>query len=298
MMRYFKLYLASLAAFFAIDMVWLGLVAALVLPAAARLSDGIQPQLARCNCLLFTFHPGNPRFRDTARAGKGFAQNDPGKGCFVWADPDLCNLRSDKSGDAKGLAALGDTGRYALGHNPEHNGHIPSGISWAGELIAGCQFAEKHQLWRITMQRTDRKSLITFLVVVGVGFLVALAGSQGGIEVGGIPWPAGGIGFFIEWIAYIPAFQQQTEKFYDITGSLTYISVTSLALLLSPNGDARAVLWSLVVVWAFRLGSHLFRRIRKSGKDDRFDEIKPSWIRFLNAWTIQALWIAFTVRQL
>jgi steroid 5-alpha reductase family enzyme len=49
-----------------------------------------------------------------------------------------------------------------------------------------------------------------------------------------------------------------------------------------------------VIFWALRLGSFLFSRIQKAGKDDRFDEIKPSFIRFLNVWTIQALWITFT----
>ena len=29
--------------------------------------------------------------------------------------------------------------------------------------------------------------------------------------------------FVIQWIAYIPAFIFKTEKFYDLTGSLTYI---------------------------------------------------------------------------
>jgi steroid 5-alpha reductase family enzyme len=51
----------------------------------------------------------------------------------------------------------------------------------------------------------------------------------------------------------------------------------------------------MVVIWAGRLGSFLFRRIRRAGKDNRFDDIKPSFIRFLNAWTIQALWVTFTV---
>jgi steroid 5-alpha reductase family enzyme len=59
--------------------------------------------------------------------------------------------------------------------------------------------------------------------------------------------------------------------------------------------DARSIiLWTLVIIWAFRLGVFLFRRIKKAGKDDRFDEIKPSFIRFLNVWTIQALWVTFT----
>ena len=33
---------------------------------------------------------------------------------------------------------------------------------------------------------------------------------------------------------------------------------------------------------------------KSAGKDDRFDEIKPSFNRFLNVWTIQGLWVTFT----
>ena len=48
------------------------------------------------------------------------------------------------------------------------------------------------------------------------------------------------------------------------------------------------------MIWALRLGTFLFARIQKAGKDDRFDEIKPSFIRFLNFWTIQGLWVTLT----
>jgi steroid 5-alpha reductase family enzyme len=142
------------------------------------------------------------------------------------------------------------------------------------------------------------KLFLVFLVLILIGLLVAMAGGQGGSLVAGIPVFAllVGLAFIIQWLAYIPAYLNQTEKFYDITGSFTYIAAVTLALVLSPNLDARAILlWVLVVVWALRLGSFLFRRIQKAGKDDRFDEIKPSFIRFLNAWTIQALWVMFTV---
>jgi hypothetical protein len=36
--------------------------------------------------------------------------------------------------------------------------------------------------------------------------------------------------FVIQWIAYIPAFLLKTEKFYDLTGSLTYIGTVLFAL--------------------------------------------------------------------
>ena len=148
------------------------------------------------------------------------------------------------------------------------------------------------------MNKTDRTSLIIFPVLIVIALLFALAGSQGSTILGGMPLFGllVGLAMLIQWLAFIPAYRQQTEKFYDITGSSTYIAVITLALVFSPGLDARAVLlWALVVVWAIRLGSFLFRRIQKAGRDDRFDEIKPSFFRFLNAWTIQGLWVTFTM---
>jgi steroid 5-alpha reductase family enzyme len=52
---------------------------------------------------------------------------------------------------------------------------------------------------------------------------------------------------------------------------------------------------ALVLIWAGRLGTFLFRRIQKAGKDERFDDIKPSFVRFLNTWTLQGLWVTFTL---
>jgi steroid 5-alpha reductase family enzyme len=147
------------------------------------------------------------------------------------------------------------------------------------------------------MKKTDRNALLAFLLLILVGFLVALAGSQGGNSIAGIPLFGliVGLAFAIQWLAFIPAYLLQTERFFDLTGSITYISIISIAVLLSPNLDGRSILlFALVVVWALRLGTFLFRRIQKAGKDDRFDEIKPSFLRFLNVWTIQGLWVTFT----
>ncbi|MEV7571481.1 DUF1295 domain-containing protein [Pseudarthrobacter sp. NPDC089323] len=147
------------------------------------------------------------------------------------------------------------------------------------------------------MKDADRKALIILLVAVVVGVLVAVAGSQGGATVGGFPLFALGVAaaFLIQWLAFIPAFKAQTETYYDLTGALTYISITVLLVLLTPGVDARALLLAaMVVAWAARLGSFLFRRVRRHGKDDRFDELKPSFFRFLNTWTLQGLWVVLT----
>lgn len=148
------------------------------------------------------------------------------------------------------------------------------------------------------MKKADRNALLIFPVLILIGLLVAAAGSQGGSSIGGIPVFALSVGlaFLIQWLAFIPAYRLQTEKFFDLTGSITYISIISIAALLSAGLDARSILlWALVVIWAARLGTFLFRRVRKAGRDDRFDEIKPSFIQFLNVWTIQALWVTFTM---
>ena len=86
------------------------------------------------------------------------------------------------------------------------------------------------------MKEADRNALIAFPIVVLVGLGVAWAGSQGGATVFGIPLFAFAVGlaYLIQWLVFIPAFARQTEKFFDLTGGLTYITVTILAVILSP----------------------------------------------------------------
>ncbi len=150
------------------------------------------------------------------------------------------------------------------------------------------------------MKKTDRDSLIVFPILILIGVLVALAGSQGGATLGGVPVfaIAVALAFLIQWLVFIPAYIFQTEKYFDITGGITYITVTGVALCYTRYTvpmDARSILVAaLVIIWAIRLGTFLFSRIKKAGKDDRFDELKPSFIRFLNVWTIQGLWVTFT----
>ena len=61
--------------------------------------------------------------------------------------------------------------------------------------------------------------------------------------------------FLIQWLAFIPSFMAQTEKFYDLTGTLTYTAITLLLVLLTPGIDARALLLAaMVLAWTLRLG--------------------------------------------
>ncbi len=148
------------------------------------------------------------------------------------------------------------------------------------------------------MKKPDRNALIALPVVVAVAALVALAGSQGGSTVGGFPVFALCVllAFVIQLVAFVPAYLLQTERFFDLTGGLTYITVAVVAVLLSDAPDARSyLLLAMVVIWAVRLASYLFLRIRRAGADTRFDAIKPSFPRFLNTWTLQGLWVTLTL---
>ncbi len=148
------------------------------------------------------------------------------------------------------------------------------------------------------MSKEDRGALIALPIILVVAIGLAFAGSQGSTIVLGIPLFALciALAFIIQWVAFIPAFINQTEAFYDLTGSITYITVMIVAVLLTPVVDARSVLLlAIIVVWAVRLGSFLFRRILAAGEDRRFRELKTSFARFLLTWTLQGLWVSFSI---
>ena len=147
------------------------------------------------------------------------------------------------------------------------------------------------------MQKNNKRSVILFFGSLLIGALVTWGISQHSQTLAGIPlpWLAMGLAFSINWLAFVPAYVKQTEKFYDLTGSLTYLSVTILLVNLADHMDTRSwVLAAMVGVWAARLGSFLFMRILQDGLDSRFVEIKPDKWRFLSTWTLQGLWVTVT----
>ncbi|MBT7574997.1 DUF1295 domain-containing protein [Flavobacteriaceae bacterium] len=98
--------------------------------------------------------------------------------------------------------------------------------------------------------------------------------------------------FLIQWVLFIPAYIFKTEKFYDLAGSSTYIFAVSYILYDSSQNLTNLILGTAIIVWAVRLGSFLFFRIKKAGEDKRFKEIKQSPTRFLLAWSLQGMWVS------
>ena len=147
------------------------------------------------------------------------------------------------------------------------------------------------------MNKAEKVASVTIPVALLIGALIATAGSQYGATYSGLPvfGLIVSIAFLIQVISFVPAYISQTEKYYDITGTMTYVLSTLIAVSLSGNLDTRSlILATLIIIWSSRLGIFLYKRIQDEGKDVRFDNIKPSFIRYLNAWIVQGLWVTFT----
>ena len=132
------------------------------------------------------------------------------------------------------------------------------------------------------------------LVVLSLSLLIATAANQESVSISGIPLFgfAVALTFIIQWIVFIPSFLNKTEHFFDLTGSLTFISVVLITLMLIPEIYVRDIVIALlVVIWATRLGSFLFLRVRKDGGDGRFTIMKTKFWWFLMTWNIQGMWV-------
>jgi steroid 5-alpha reductase family enzyme len=151
------------------------------------------------------------------------------------------------------------------------------------------------------MNAADRQAWGALPVILAAGVGIGWAGSQHGLilstPVGDAPVFAmcAVLAFVLNLLVFLHAWSAQTERYYDLTGSLTYALVILLGLIATPTLDPhRLLLAAMVFIWAGRLGTFLFRRISRDGSDGRFDRIKPSFPRFLMAWTLQGLWVLIT----
>ena len=87
------------------------------------------------------------------------------------------------------------------------------------------------------MAKTILQPLVFLAITVGTFFIcyfLALTVSAGTIESDGLSliMVAMAISFLIHWILFIPSYIFQTEKFYDLTGTLTYFLTLSTVLYL------------------------------------------------------------------
>lgn len=143
-----------------------------------------------------------------------------------------------------------------------------------------------------------RVTIPSTILSILIGLLIAVAGSDGSETYSGMSLfiICASVSFVLHWIIFIPSFAFQTEHYFDLTGSISYLSAVALAFYLNPSVDPRDLLIGLlIVVWAVRLGSFLFMRVKQDGKDDRFTIMKTQFHWFLMTWTLGGLWVFLTM---
>ncbi|OTB00285.1 hypothetical protein M426DRAFT_66247 [Hypoxylon sp. CI-4A] len=138
--------------------------------------------------------------------------------------------------------------------------------------------------------------------------------------------PSVAAAFALQTAVAIPSVAAQSERFFDASGSVTFLAVTVLSLylpslraraaaagggaaakpafpsllsaLFAENGSGLGFHWrqvalsAAVVVWSVRLGTYLFQRILSEGQDSRFDAIRGSPGKFAGAFFGQAVWVS------
>lgn len=102
--------------------------------------------------------------------------------------------------------------------------------------------------------------------------------------------------FAFQIIGFVLAYSFQTEKFYDLFGSLTYLALVQISLRTNPLvNDRQVTLSTLASVWAVRLGFFLVCRVLMTGGDARFDKVKTKPVIYLIYWLIQGVWVFITL---
>ncbi len=133
----------------------------------------------------------------------------------------------------------------------------------------------------LQMDKETKTGVITNLV--GLVFIFGIA-----LSLGLLRYAFLAIG--LQYLVFlVHGYPQNSEKFYDASGSATHLAliVTSLLAVPCPMHPRQILVSVFCVMWLTRLGSFLFARILRDGKDDRFEEIKKNGFRFAGAWTLQ-----------
>lgn len=73
----------------------------------------------------------------------------------------------------------------------------------------------------------------------------------------------------INWGGWAVASLLKTEKFYDLLGSVSFISTAVYTLATGPATPRQLLATGMVCTWAGRLGSMLYQRIHRCGNQCR-----------------------------
>jgi len=94
---------------------------------------------------------------------------------------------------------------------------------------------------------------------------------------------------------FLHSYIYKTDIFFDLVGSLSFLSIGLISLLLIPNIDANQILvFFLLLFWSLRLGPFLFIRRLGANNDERLEEFFKSPLSLYFLWSMNSLWVFFT----
>ena len=145
------------------------------------------------------------------------------------------------------------------------------------------------------------KDLSAIVACILTAYFVAIAATVEEALLYGVPiiLLCASVSFAVHWIIAVPSLITSSEKYFDFTGMIATLLITSAAMFALLSSGYQASVRSTIVaifvsIWTLRLGVFLYKRIVKSGEDKRFREIKKSLPKFLMTWTLSALWVFLT----
>ena len=101
-----------------------------------------------------------------------------------------------------------------------------------------------------------------------------------------------GIALAVNGVFFAVAAARRTDVVTDLSYSLTFAVLAVVLLFTGAAEPIQLVATLLVVVWAVRLGTYLFRRIMRMKVDHRFDGMRDDPLRFARFWLLQAITVA------
>ena len=83
----------------------------------------------------------------------------------------------------------------------------------------------------------NKTTIPASFIVILLSTLIAFAANQGSVSISNIPLFGFVVFliFVIQWLVFVPSFINRTEHFFDLTGSLTFMSAALFTLMAVPE---------------------------------------------------------------
>jgi len=98
-----------------------------------------------------------------------------------------------------------------------------------------------------------------------------------------------GISLFINLLMFLPAFLFKTDKLTDISYAITFVLIALYSLFSNQMSTAAIIFAVMILLWALRLGIFLLIRVRRTGKDKRFNDKRDNFWKFGGFWLLQGI---------